>query len=125
MAEKYLWENIRTVETLAQIATNMSDQAKALTQKELTEEDLPACQDLLKKLPVLLSTLVRRVDRQQNQIMELTQWLYQNIPENQMLKLLIHAGIDRSELVYCYNVDAGTALRAQWEAEKEVKQNGQ
>lgn len=125
MAEKYLWENIRTVETLAQIATNMSDQAKALTQKELTEADLSACQDLLKKLPVLLSTLVRRVDRQQNQIMELTQWLYQNIPENQMLKLLIHAGIDRSELVYCYNVDAGTALRAQWEAEKEAKQNGQ
>lgn len=119
MAEKYLWEDIRPVEHIAKIATGISDKAQNLSKKDWSQSDTQEAQKLINDIPVLLSNLVRRLDRQQTQILNLTQWMYQNVPEQEMLRVLIRCGIGYSELVQCYGVDPSEALSAHIDVEKE------
>lgn len=119
MAEKYLWEDIRPIEQLADIANGLSDKSKELAEKPWSDEDQQEVRKTLSNVPVFLSNVVRRLDRQQEQILRLTQWMYQNIPEQEMLRVLVRCGIDYSELVQCYGVDPASALSAHIDVEKE------
>lgn len=119
MAEKYLWEDIRPIEQLADIANGLSDKSKELAEKPWSDEDQQDVRKTLSNVPVFLSNVVRRLDRQQEQILRLTQWMYQNIPEQEMLRVLVRCGIDYSELVQCYGVDPASALSAHIDVEKE------
>ena len=119
MAEKYLWEAIRPIEQLADIATGLSSKSRELSEKDWSDDDQQEVRKTLTNIPVFLSTVIRRLDRQQEQILRLTQWMYQNIPEQEMLRVLVRCGIDYSELVQCYGVDPGSALSAHIDVEKE------
>lgn len=125
MAQKYLWGDIRPVSLLYSMTKDVISKAESLPDS-VTQESLQAHKNSIYEMKTLLENLAIRVDRQQNQILELTQWLYQNLNEQDMLKLLIQCGIDRTELVNCYEVDKAAALSAQRALEYEKEnENGQ
>lgn len=94
---RHLWKPVQTADRMAE---ELTEAARALPD-EYT--------DMKEKA----SAAANRLDRQQDQMLGLMNYLIDNFPEEQALEIFVKAGIDRNELVSVWGIDPQQALDAQ------------
>lgn len=94
---KYLWKPVQTADAMAR---QLIAQASALPQEHL-------------ELKKLASKAATRLDRQQEQMLGLMNYIFDSMPPEKALDIFIKAGIDRNELVDVWGVEPGDAVLAQ------------
>lgn len=114
--EKYLWEDLKTPEQLFSASLSVIEELR-----KLPDAGQPPILDAI----TLMQVICERLKTQNDQMIALASNLSEEMDYFDLIEVLFKSGVNRSEMVSCWDIPAEDAIAAEKQAkEREAANNG-